>query len=153
MLLFFYSFLFFLLMLYVSLYYLFIYSNCADKIASRPEIIAPVRLFFHLWVAFEQLYCQLTFQGPHHLINRHLRRNRHDNMNVVCLDTHLLNLTFFPFTQHPDIFFYQLLDFSSQDPKPIFRNPNNMIFTFIDNIVSLCIVNKQNSIAQRVYID
>ena len=134
MLLFFYTFLLFLLMLYVSLYYLFIYSNCADKIATRPEMIAPVRLLLHLGVAFEQLYCQLAFQYPHHLRNRHLRWNRYDNMNVVTLDTHFLNLTFFPFAQHPDILFYQLLDFSRQDPKPIFGNPNNVIFTLIDNM-------------------
>ena len=134
MLLFFCTFLLFLLMLYVSLYYLFIYSNCADKIATRPEMIAPVRFLLHLWVAFEQLYCQLTFQCPHHLRNRHLRRNRHNNMNVVTLDTHFLNLTFFPFAQHPDILFYQLLNFSRQDPKPIFGHPNNMIITLIYNM-------------------
>ena len=127
-------FLLFLLMLYVSLYYFFIYSNCADKITTRPEMIAPVRFLLHLGVALKQLYGQLTFQYPHQLRNRYLRWNRHDNMNVVDLYTHFLNLTFFPFAQHPDILFYQLLDFSCQDPKPIFRNPNNVIFTLINNM-------------------
>ena len=134
MLLFFYSFLFFLLMLHVSFYYLFIYSNGADKIATRPEMIAPVWLFFHLGVALEQLYRQFAFQDSHHLRNRHLGRNRQYKMNVVNLNTHFLNLTFFPFTQQSYILFDQLLDFSCQDPKPIFRNPYNVIFTLIDNM-------------------
>ena len=134
MLLFFYTFFFFLLVLHVPLYYIFVDANRADKIASSPEMISPVWLFFHLWVAFEQLYRQLAFQYPHHLRNRHLRWNRHNKMNVVILDTHFLNLTFFPFTQHPNIFFYLLLDFSCQDSKPIFGNPNNMILTLVDNM-------------------
>jgi len=134
MLLFFCTFLFFLLILYVSLYRLFVNSDGADKITTRPEMISPIWFFLHLGVAFEQLYGQLTFQYSHHLRNRYLWRNRQYNMNVVCLDTHLLNLTFFPFAQHPNIFFYELLDFPSQDPKPIFGNPNNMILTFVDNM-------------------
>ena len=134
MLLFFCTFLFFLLILYVSLYHLFVNSNGVDKIASRPEMIAPVWLLLQLWVALEQLYGQLAFQYPHHLRNRHLRWNRQYKMNVVTLNTHFLKLTFFPFTQHPDIFFYQLLDLSCQDSEPIFWNPNNVIFTLINNM-------------------
>jgi hypothetical protein len=134
MLLFIYTFFFFLLVLHVPLYYIFVDANRADKIASSPEMISPVWLFFHLWVAFEQLYGQFTFQYPHHLRNRHLRRNRHDNMNVINLDTHFLNLTFFPFTQQPYILFYQLLDFSCQDSKPVFGYPNNMILTLVNNM-------------------
>ncbi len=134
MLLFFYTLLFFFLVLHVSLYYVFVDSNRADKIASRPEMIAPIRLLFHLRVALEKLYRQLTFQYPHQLRNRHLWRNRHDKMNVVILDAHFLNLTFFPFTQHLYIFLYQLLDFSSQDPKPIFWYPNNMVVTLVNNM-------------------
>ena len=134
MLLFFYTFLFFFLVLHVSLYYVFVDSNSADKIASRPEMIAPVWLLFHLRVALEQLYRQLTFQYPHHLRNRHLWRNRHNKMNVVMLDTHFLNLTFFPFTQHLYIFLNKLLDFSSQDPKSIFWYPNNVVLTLVNNM-------------------
>jgi len=132
MLLFFYLSLFLLLMLDISFDNVFVDSNSADKITSRPEMIAPVWLFFHLWVALEQLYRQLTFQYPHHLRDRHLWRNRHDKMNMVILDTHFLNFTFFPFTKHPYIFLYQLLDFSMQDPKSVFWHPNNMVVTLVN---------------------
>jgi hypothetical protein len=50
------------------------------------------------------------------------------------LYTHFLNLTFFPFTQQLYILFYQLLDFSCQDSKPVFGYPNNMILTLVDNM-------------------
>ncbi len=137
MLLFFHLSLFLLLMLDISFDNVFIYSNSANsanKISSRPEMIAPVRLLFHLRVALEQLYCQLTFQYSHHLRNRYLWRNRYDKMNVVILDTHFLNFTFFPFTQHPYIFLYQLLDFPIQNSKPIFWHPNNMVVTLVNNM-------------------
>jgi hypothetical protein len=129
-----YLFLFLLLMLNVSFDYVFIYSYCANKIASSPEIIAPIRLLFHLRVALEQFYRQLTFQYPHHLRNRYLWRNRYDKMNVIILDTHFLNFTSFPFTQQLYIFLYKFLDFSIQDPKPIFWNPNNMVVTLVNNM-------------------
>ena len=132
MLLLLYLFLFLLLMLDISFNYVFIYSCRANKIASRPEMIAPVRLLFHLRVAIEQLYRKLTFQYTHHLRNRYFWRNRHNKMNVVILDTHLLNLTFLPFTQHLYIFLYQLLDFSIQDPKSVFWYPNNMVVTLVN---------------------
>ena len=65
MLLFFYTFLFFLLMLYVSLYYLFIYSNRADKIATGPAVISPVWFLLHLRVAFEQLHDRYSRSDSH----------------------------------------------------------------------------------------
>jgi len=134
MLLLLYTLFLFFLVLHVPFNYIFVDANGGDKIASRPEMIAPVRLLFHLRVALEQLYRQLTFQYPHHLRNRYLWRNRHDKMNMVILDTHFLNFTFFPFTQRPYIFFYQLLDFSSQDSKPIFWYPNNMVITLVNDM-------------------
>ena len=129
-----YLFLFLLLMLDISFDNVFVDSNSADKITSRPKMIAPVRFLFHLRVALEQLYRQLTFQYPHHLRNRYLWRNRYDKMNVVILDTHFLNFTFLPFTKHPYIFLYKLLDFSIQDPKSVFGYPNNMVVTLVNNM-------------------
>jgi hypothetical protein len=55
-------------------------------------------------------------------------------MNMINLNTHLLYLTSLPFTKHPDIFLNQLFDLSIQNPKPIFRNPYNMIITLIYNM-------------------
>lgn len=120
MLLLLYLFLFLLLMLEISFNNVFIYSYRANKIASSPEMIALVGLLFNLRVALEQLYHKLTFQYTHYLRNRYFCKNRHNKMNVVILDLHLLILTFLPFTQHLYIFLYQLLDFSIQDPKPAF---------------------------------
>ena len=134
MVLFFYLSFFFLLMLYISLYDIFIYSHRANKISTRPEMITPVRLLFHLRVTFKQLDCQFAFQYSHHLRNRYLGWNRQHKMNVVILNTHFENLTFLPFTQLSYILFYQHLDLSSQYPKPIFGHPNNMIITLIYNM-------------------
>ena len=134
MLLLFCTLLLFFLVLHVSLYYFFVDSNRADKISTGPEVISPVRFLLHLWVAFEKLYGQLAFQYPHHIRNRHLGRNRQNKMNVVTLYAHFLNLTFFPFAQHLYILFYQLLDFSSQDPKTIFWYPNNVVLALVNNM-------------------
>jgi hypothetical protein len=62
MLLLLYALFLFLLVLHLALYYIFVDYNGADKKATRPELIAPVRLLFQLRVALEQLYCQLSFQ-------------------------------------------------------------------------------------------
>jgi hypothetical protein len=119
MLLLFYTFLLFFLVLHVPHYYFFIDSNRAGKIAMGPEVISQVGFLLHLWVAFKQLYSQLSFQYPHQLRNRYLRWNRQYNMDMVTLDAHLLKLTFFPFTQQLYIIFYELLNLSSQDLKSI----------------------------------
>ena len=128
------------------LFFYFVDANRADKIASNPEMISPVWLFFHLWAAFEEPYGQFTFQYPNHLRNRHLRRNRHDNMNVINLNTHFLNLTFFPFTQHLYILFYQLFDFLCQDPKPVFGYPNKMILILLNNMRQLLVLTHATNI-------
>ena len=134
MLLLFYSLFLFFLVLHVPLYYFFVDSNGADKIASRPKMISPVRFLLHLWLAFEQFYRKFTFHYPHHIRNRNLRWNRYNKMNVVILYTHFLNFTFFPFTQHLYIFFYQLFDFSFQDSKPVFRHPYNVILALVNDM-------------------
>ena len=46
----------FFLVLHVPLYYFFVDSNRADKIATGPEVISPIWFLLHLGVAFEQLY-------------------------------------------------------------------------------------------------
>ena len=102
----------FFLVLHVPLYYFFVDSNRADKIATGPEVISPIWFLLHLGVAFEQLYSQLAFQKTHHLRNRQLRWNRQDKMNVITLYAHFLNLTFFPFAQHLYIYFHQFLIFT-----------------------------------------
>ena len=100
MLLLFYTLFLFFLVLHVPFYYIFVDSNGADKIASRPEMISPVWFLLYLRVALEQFYRKFAFQYPHHLRDRNLRRNRHDKVNVVILYTHFLNLAPFPLTQH-----------------------------------------------------
>ena len=134
MLLLFYTLFLFFLVLHVPFYYIFVDSNGADKIASRPEMISPVWFLLHLRVALEQFYRKFAFQYSHHLRDRNLWWNRHNKVNVVILYTHLLNLAPFPLTQHLYIFFYQLLDFASQDSKPVFWYPNNMVLTLVNNM-------------------
>jgi hypothetical protein len=134
MLLLFYTPLLFFLALHVPFYHFFINSNCADKISRSREVISPLGFLLYLRVALEQFYSKFAFQYPHHLRDRNLRRNRHDKVNVVILYTYFLNLAPFPLTQYFYIFFYQLLDFSSQDPKRIFRYPDNVVLTFINNM-------------------
>jgi hypothetical protein len=124
----------FFLVLHVPFYYVFVDSNRADKIASGPKMIPQVRFLLHLWVALKQFYSQLTFQNTHHLGNRYLRWNRQDKMNVVLLNAHFLNLTFFPFTQRLYIFFQKSFDFSFQDSKPVFWHPNNMVLTLVNDM-------------------
>ena len=134
MLLIFYTLFLLFLVLHVSLYYVFVDSNRTDKVSTSPEMISPVRLLFHLWVALEKLYRQLALQYPHQLRNRNLRWNRQDKMNVVLLYAHFFNLTFLPFTQQLYIFFQKSLDFSLKDPKSIFWHPYNMVLTLVNNM-------------------
>jgi hypothetical protein len=150
MLLTFYSFFFFLLILHVSLYLIFIYSYCAHKISSRPEMIPPIWLLLHLWIALEQLYRQLSLQYPHHFRYRYPWWNRQNKMNVVSLNTHFLNLTFFPFTQHLYILFNQLFDFTRNDSKPIFRYPYNVIIALIFNMRQFLILTHVKNIGKAV---
>jgi len=140
MLLFLYLFLFLLLMLDISFDYVFIYSYGANKISSRPKMIAPVWLLFQLGICFKQLYGQFAFQYSHHLRNRYFRWNRHHKMDVVDLHTHFLNLTLFPFTQHSKIRLQKQLDLSRQYPKSIFGDPYNVVITFIDNMRQLLVL-------------
>lgn len=92
---------FILLMLDISSDKVFIYSNSADKISSRTEMFAPLKLLIHRWVALEKLYCQLAFQYSNHLRNKNHWRIRRDKMNMVILETQFSKFTFFPFTKHP----------------------------------------------------
>jgi hypothetical protein len=151
MLLLFYTLLLFFLVLHIPLYYFFVDSNRTDKIASSPETIPPVRFWLQLRIALEQLYDQLAFQYPHQFRNRYLRLNRQNKMNVITLYAHFMNLTSLPFAQHLYIFFDQFLDFPGQDPKSVFRNPNKMVFTLIDNMRQFLVLSHVTNIgiAQR----
>lgn len=140
MLLIFCKFFFFLLILDVSLYYVFINSNCADKVSARPEMITPIRLLFHLGVTLEQLYCKFPFQYPHQFRYGYPWRNRNYQMNVINLNAQLLNLTFLPFTQHLYVFLHKRFNLSCQYPKSILGNPNNVVITFIYNMRKLLIL-------------
>jgi len=132
-------FLFLLLMLHISFNYLFIYSYCADKISSRPKMIAPVWTLFQLWVTLEQLDRKLPLYYTHEVGNRNFGRNRNHNMYMINLNIHLFNLTLLPFTKLPNILFYQGFHLTSQDLKSILGHPHNMIVTFIDYMRQLFI--------------
>ena len=139
MLLFFCQLLFFLLMLDVSLYYVFIYSNRADEITTSPKI-APIRLLLHLGITLEQLDRQLTFQYPHQFGYGYPRWNRQYKVNVINLNTHFMNLTFLPRAQKPYIFFNHGFHLASQYLKSVFRHPYNVIITLIYNMRKLFIL-------------
>ena len=127
-----YFFFLLLLILNIPFYHVLIYSNCTNKISSCSKVIPPIRFLPHFWITFEQLNCQLTFQGTHHFRHRHFRWYRYNKMNMINLNIHLVYLTSFPFTQLPYIIFYKGFDFTYQYTKTILWNPNNMIITFID---------------------
>jgi len=150
MLLFLCNLLFILLILHVLPYHIFVYSNCAYKISSRPEMITPIRLLFHLWIAFEQLDSKLPFQYSHQVGNTYLWRYGNNNMDMVYLNAHLLYLTILPFTKHFNIFFKQCFNFSSQNTKSIFWNPYNVIITFIDNMRKLSIFAHSTNIGKAI---
>jgi len=150
MLLFLYNLLLLLLILHVSLYHIFVYTNCAYKISPCPEMIAPIRLLFHLRIAFKQLDCKLPFQYSHQVRNRYLWRYGNNNMDMVYLNAHLMYLTILPFTQHFNIFLKQCFNFSSQNTKSIFRNPYNVIITFIDNMRKLFIFAHSTNIGKAI---
>ncbi len=134
MLLFFCQLLFFLLMLDISLYYVYINDHCADKVSTGPKMIAPIRLLFHLGVSFEQFDRQLTFQYPHQFVYRYPRWNRHYKVDMINLNTHFMNLTILPRAQKPYIFFDKSFHLASQYPKSVFRHPYNVVITFIYNM-------------------
>lgn len=140
MLLLFYKFFFFLLMLDVSLYYFFIYSYCTYKVSPSPEMITPIRLLLHLGIGLEQLYSKLSFQYPHQFRYGYPGWYRHQKVNVVNLNTQLLNLTFLPFTQHLYVFLHKRFNLSCQYPKSILGKPNNVVITFIYNMRELLIL-------------
>ena len=150
MLLFLCNLLFLLLILHISLYHFFVYNNCAYIIPLCPEMISPIRLLFHFRVAFEHLDSKLPFQYAHQIRNRYLRRNGYNNMDVVYLYAHLLYLTVLPFTQHFNIFLNQYFYLSSQYTKSIFRNPYNVIITFIDNMRKLSIFAHSTNIGKAI---
>jgi len=139
-----------LLMLHISLYHFFVYSNRAYKIPPCPEMISPIWLLFHFRVIFEHLDSKLPFQYAHQFRNRYLWRYGYNNMNVVYLYAHLLYLAILPFTQHSNIFLHQCFNLSSQYSKSIFRNPYNVIFTFIDNMRKLSIFAHDTNIGKAI---
>lgn len=137
MLLLFKSIFLFFLILHVSLDYLFVNSNRGNKVATCPKVIAPIRLLLHLWVTFEQFDRKLSFQGSHQLRDAYFRGHRNQNMDMILLNTYLLNIAMLPFTKHAYIFFKRGFDLSFQKSKPILGYPNNLIITFIDNMRQL----------------
>ena len=123
-----------LLVLDVLFYHLLIKTDRANKITARPKVVAPIRFLLELRIALEKFYRQLSFQSSHQLRYRNFGRYRNQKMYMVFLNVQLLHKAPFPFAQHTQVmlhqFFYRALEYA----KTIFRNPNYMIVTFIDNM-------------------
>ena len=150
MLLLFKSFFLILLILHVSLDYLFVNSNRGDLVASCPKVIAPIGLMLHLRVTLEQFDRKLTFQCAHQFRDTYFRGNRNHKMNMILFNAHLLNIASLPFTQHAYIFFQQGIDLAFQDPKPILGYPDNVIITFIYDMRQLPVFNHSTNIGIAV---
>jgi len=150
MLLFFCQFLFLLLMLDVSLYYILIYAHSADKITTRPKMITPIRLLLHLGIGFEQLDRKFTFQYSHQFGYGYPRWNRQYNVNMINLYAHFMNIAFFPLAQKPYIVFNQGFHLTSQYPKSVFGHPYYVVITFINNMRKLFILTHITNIGKPV---
>ena len=121
-------------MIYVLPYGVLIKADRADEIAAGPEMVSPIGLLSQFRVALEKLYRNLTFQGSHQLGDGNLGRKRNKQMDVIILDVQLLNATFLPLAQRPDIMLDQFLYGSLQYSEPILWNPDNVIIAFINDM-------------------
>ncbi len=136
------SFFLILLIRHVSLDYLFVNSNRGDKVAACPKVIAPTQLLLHLRVTSEQFDRKRPFQCTHEFRDAYFRGNRNHKMNLILLDAYLLNITshhIASFHKHTYIRFKQGFYLSFQNPKPIFRYPDNVIITIIYNMRQLLV--------------
>lgn len=84
--LYFNSFLLFLLIFHVFPYSIFVKTHSTDKIATSPKMVAPRRFLSQLWIAHEKLYGNLALQGSHQQGNRKFRRDKNQQMYVVVLN-------------------------------------------------------------------
>jgi integrase len=64
--------------------HLFVDAHCADAIAPRPQVAAPI-LAPQLRIPLEELQCQLPFQEAHHLTDRILRRDFYHHVDMIRL--------------------------------------------------------------------
>ena len=144
------SFFFILLILYISLDQFLINANRTYKIASSPKMIPPIWFLLHIRITPEQFYGQLPFQCPHQFRNGYPWRNRHNEMDMITLYTHLLYLTFLPLTKQSYILLNQLLNLSFQNAKTIFGYPYNMIITFIYNMRQFLVLTHVTNIGKAL---
>lgn len=114
------------------------------KITSRPEMLTPVS-FSQARKLFKQLVGTPTFDSPHDLARRHLRRRRHQNVDMILADhtfqnpyledPHLKGITGLP-DQLPHPF----TDFPFQDGIAIFRYPDKVILDLLDRMAPVTVV-------------
>lgn len=123
-----------LLVLHISLYFLFIQPECAYTIPSRPKMVTPIWLLLHIRIPLKHLDRRFPLQHPHHFRYRILRRDHHDYMHVILLNIQRLQLQIFPLAQHPYACLYKLHFLLQHHSIPILRTPYNVIFATVDSM-------------------
>jgi hypothetical protein len=104
-------------------------SGTAAKVATRPEVSSP-KLLLPVWKLGQQVVRRTALQPLHQAADRHLRRQRDEQMHVVFrhVPFHYRDLVLA--ANVPDQVTHPRCDLSLQRWSPIFRDPHQMQVDF-----------------------
>ena len=109
------------------LHYYFIchIAAAATKVPSRPDVSAP-ELLSKVWEFLQQFVGRLPFQPLQQSADRHLRRDAHEQMDMIARDVPFHYGHFVACTYLTDQVSHSEADFTRESRATIFRCPDDM---------------------------